>query len=103
MKHRYVQIDGELVEVPRDWMPEPRADHHIMDDIKPYRSMIDGSEITSRSKHREHLRMHGCIEVGNDSSLYKPRQPIASPPGLKEKVIQAVNAVEERKRRSKCH
>lgn len=38
----------------------------VAPDIHPYRSMIDGSLITSRSKHREHLRDHGCIEVGNE-------------------------------------
>jgi len=77
--------------------------HQVMPDIKPYKSMIDGREITSRSRHREHLRDHGCVEVGNDSSLNKPRPPLQSPPGLKEKIIRAVNQVEERERRSKCH
>jgi hypothetical protein len=35
-------------------------------DIQPYQSQIDGSWITSRSKHRNHLKEHRCIEVGND-------------------------------------
>lgn len=74
----------------------------IMPDIKPYQSMIDGSEISSRSRHREHLRRHDCIEVGNDSSLYRPPKPLGSPPGLKEKIIRAVNHVEEMQRRKKC-
>lgn len=98
MRKRYVQIGMELHEVTDDFVPEPRL--QIIGDIKPYISMIDGSEITSRSRHREHLRTHGCIEVGNDSSLSRPRKPLESPPGLKEKIIQAVNQVE---RRSKCH
>ena len=38
----------------------------VQGDIQPYKSMIDGSWITSRSQHREHLRKHGCREVGND-------------------------------------
>ena len=38
----------------------------IMSDIKPYRNMINGKIITSRSEHRTLLRDHGCIEVGND-------------------------------------
>lgn len=104
MRKRYVQMpNGDLVEVAPDWTPEPQADVHIMPDIKPYKSMIDGREITSRSRHREHLREHGCVEVGNDSSLTRKPKPIESPPGLKEKIIRAVNEVEERKRRSKCH
>lgn len=35
-------------------------------DIQPYRSMCDGTMITSRSQHREHLRRHGVIEIGNE-------------------------------------
>ena len=61
-----------------------------MEDIHPYQSQIDGSIITSRSKHRQHLREHGCVEVGNDSSVMKPqRKPLESPPGLKEHLIRA--------------
>ena len=101
MRRRYVQMpDGELVEVSQDWTPEPRSEVHIIGDIQPYRSMIDGREITSRSRHREHLRDHNCVEVGNDSSLKKPRPPLQSPPGLKDAIIRAVNEVE---RRNKCH
>ena len=61
---------------------------HVIDDIQPYRSMIDGSVINSRSQHRRHLRDHGCIEVGNDSTIGKPqRKPLESPPGLRETLI----------------
>ena len=72
MKKIYVQIDGELVE---------KTNRHseslapmIMPDIQPYQSMADGSMITSRSQHREHLRQHNCIEIGNESMETKPVQ-----------------------------
>lgn len=35
-------------------------------DIGAYKSPIDGSMITSRSAHRDHLKTHGVIEVGNE-------------------------------------
>ena len=38
----------------------------VVRDIEPYKSMITGEMITSRSTHRDHLRAHGCIEVGNE-------------------------------------
>lgn len=88
-RRRYVQINGELVEVPLDYTPEPRAEYHIMEDIKPYKSMIDGREITSRSTHREHLRAHGCIEIGNETKYLKPKGDIAPPPGRRE-LISAI-------------
>ena len=93
-RRRYVQINGELVEVPLDYVPEPRTGGvQIMPDIKPYTSMIDGSLITSRSHHRAHLRAHNCVEVGNDSSVMNPHpSPLRSPPGLKETLIDVANS-----------
>lgn len=45
----------------------------IMRDIEPYKNMIDGRMITSRSEHRELLRKHNCVEVGNDTSHMKKK------------------------------
>lgn len=47
----------------------------LMRDIEPYKNMIDGKMITSRSGHRALLKQHGCVEVGNDTSHLTPRQP----------------------------
>ena len=93
MRRRYVYVNGALTEVAREYAaPEPVAGYYIMGDIKPYRSMIDGREITSRSGHREHLRDHGCVEVGNDSSVLQPKyNGQTPPPGLKEKLIRATD------------
>lgn len=97
MRRRFVQIKGELVEVTPDYVAEPRADIHIMPDIKPYRSMADGSWITSRSKHREHLKVHNCIEIGNETKYLQPK-PLQSPPGLKDAIRQATEQVLSRRR-----
>lgn len=40
--------------------------NNIIGDIEPYKSVIDGSVISGRRQHRDHLRAHGCIEVGNE-------------------------------------
>lgn len=47
----------------------------IMRDIEPYKNMIDGRMITSRSEHRELLKKHNCVEVGNDTSHIKRKTP----------------------------
>lgn len=73
MTRRFVQIDGVLYE--RGSEPAPSG-HMVIGDIAPYQSMIDGSLITSRSRHREHLRAHGYQEVGNDSSLWRAPVPV---------------------------
>ncbi len=98
MRKRYIAVGNRWVPI-EEYQPPENSGPMIMPDIQPYKSMIDGSEITSRSRHREHLKSHGCVEVGNDSSLYRPRKPLESPPGLKEKIIRAVNEVESKHRR----
>lgn len=96
MRRRYIQRDGQLIEVPLNYVPEPRGPL-IMPDIKPYVSMQDGSLITSRSRHREHLRMHNLIEIGNETKYLQPK-PLKSPPGLKETIIRATDAVLSKRR-----
>ena len=80
-------IDGEIVQ--GEELPMPDAPL-VMGDIQPYQSMIDGSWITSRSRHREHLRAAGCIEVGNDTSLNRTPGPLQPPEGLKERIARNV-------------
>src|SRR6187399_132583 len=37
----------------------------ILPDKQPYVSPLDGSYVTSRSQHREHMTRHGVIEAGD--------------------------------------
>lgn len=79
-RRRFIQRDGVLYEVGVDIIPEqdePVAPY-VMPDIKPYKSMITGEMITSRSIHRAHLKQHNCIEIGNEKVFNAP--PKAPPP-----------------------
>lgn len=93
MKRRFIydREKDQMVEVSQDYRPERPVSYHVMPDITPYVSMIDGSVINSRSRHREHLKAHGCEEVGNDSSLSRKPQPLKPPPGLKQALIDAAH------------
>lgn len=62
----------------------------VATDIQPYRSMATGEIINSRSEHREHLKRHGLIEVGNETKYLEPK-PITPPPGLKETLVKVAN------------
>jgi hypothetical protein len=81
MRRRYVMRGGELV----PWSPPPPVARSelpmpmVHGDIEPYRSMRTGELITGRAEHREHLRRHGLIEVGNER-LPLPR-PVEPAPG----------------------
>lgn len=84
MKQRFIAVGNKWVPV-EEYTPEP-AGPMVMKDIAPYKSVIDGREITSRSRHREHLRANNCIEVGNEKVA--PRKPEIAP-GLKDAVLDA--------------
>lgn len=58
----------------------------VTTDIQPYQSMCDGTMITSRSQHREHLKQHGVIEIGNEK--IKAPGPLKTPPGLKQRIAE---------------
>ena len=64
--------NDELVWVREEQDKTTKVGYQIMLDIQPYKSMVDGSMITSRSKHREHLRKHNCIEIGNETMQNTP-------------------------------
>lgn len=66
-KKYYADENGHWVEArPREALPSVI----VMPDIQPYQSMIDGSMINSRSKHRQHLKDHECIEIGNEQKYH---------------------------------
>jgi|SRR5215831_7930147 len=75
--------------------PAPAPGPQVIRDIGAYRSMIDGSMIEGRKQHRDHLKAHGCIEVGSDTSHMKPRKPIPLP-SRKELLHRMLGDVSER-------
>jgi hypothetical protein len=63
---------------------------YVVADIQPYRSTITGEPIASRSAHREHLKQHRCIEVGNE--MPKPFKAPDVSADLKRDLIPIVQA-----------
>lgn len=49
---------------------------HVVSDGCELRSMADGAVYTSKAAYRADLRARGLIEVGNDSSLTRPREDV---------------------------
>lgn len=47
---------------------------HVIPDIEPYLSPIDGKVVSGRRQHRDHMRAHDVIEVGNEKpTKFKPK------------------------------
>ena len=71
--------DGQLTYLSPEYRAPNRSDAvaapMIMRDIGEYKSPIDNQMITSRSQHREHLKVHDVIEVGNERMPPRPTEP----------------------------
>jgi len=97
MRKRYISdANGHWVPI-EEWHErnQPVAPM-VMPDIEPYQSMINGEMITSRSRHREHLREHGCIEVGNEAmkaTKYYENIPDVAPRQRHELIKAQVDAM----------
>ncbi len=90
----YIQDPDTLRLIPKDeyYHREDVDAPMVMGDIQPYQSMVTGEMITSRSVHREHLRRHQLIEVGNEVNHLKDSRRRPEPPkGLKERIAQIAN------------
>lgn len=74
----FVQDPKTLELIPKDeyYANRSEASFYVIGDIEPYQSMVDGSMIMGRRQHREHLRQHGCIEVGNEKLTPKKPTPM---------------------------
>ena len=46
----------------------------VMNDIAGYKSQVTGEWIGSRSQHREHLKQHRLVEIGNETKSHTTRQ-----------------------------
>ncbi len=90
-RHRYVFRKGAWLELDLDAPLTPRVTPYVMGDISDYRSVVTGERITSRSRHREHLRDHGCVEVGNEMPTVQRKEL----PPVKEALERALQASPE--------
>lgn len=88
-RRTYVMHNGELIEKHLVVQEQENKSAFVMGDLKPHQSMVTGEVVSSRSRHREILRQHNLIEVGNETSYLKSK-PITTPTGLKETIIRNV-------------
>jgi hypothetical protein len=89
MRKRWVYINGQAIPI-EDYTPEPKA-AYVRGDLQAYQSMKTGEMVEGRAAHREHLKRHSLVEIGDawDKSPPKPK-PIESPKGLRETLARVV-------------
>jgi hypothetical protein len=59
-------IDHGLPQCHGQAMTRMLCKQFVMTDIQPYRSVVTGEQVSSRSAHREHLKRHRLVEIGNE-------------------------------------
>jgi hypothetical protein len=62
----------------------------VQSDIQGYISQVDGSWIDSRSKHRNHLKQHRMIEIGNDVPMKQKEVQAPSSEARKQAIGEIV-------------
>jgi hypothetical protein len=65
---------------------------HVVPDIEPYRSVVTGERIRGRAHHRQHLKQHALVEIGNERIS---RKPVPLPP-VHEDIKRAIAEVKSR-------
>ena len=91
MRARYVQINGELVPANEVAIAaqEPTGPY-VQGALKPFISMIDGREVTSRLQYEADCRAHGYTIIGNEiDALMKPR-PLPDDPERRELIAAQI-------------
>lgn len=59
---------------------------HVVEDIKPYRSVVTGERIKGRAHHRVHLRDHNLVEIGNEKQEFKETPMPPAGPDIKRAI-----------------
>jgi hypothetical protein len=76
-RETYVYRDGKLI--PKHLAPprhSPGRGLQVIKDIDPYRNIaVDNGVISGRRQHRDMLRAHGLIEVGDQAPTAPPKPP----------------------------
>lgn len=70
----------------------------VAGDIVPYKSMIDGTVVNSRSAERHHMQKHGVVhtdEIMPDVVRNKKRMQESFKAGLKDDIADAILRVEQ--------
>lgn len=77
-RRRYIQCreTGELIEVTNDYQPKLRTDSGALWGDRSYDGMKapDGTDISSRTKHREYMKAHGVTTMDDFKDTWAKAQ-----------------------------
>ncbi|HEX4571915.1 MAG TPA: hypothetical protein VH184_15890 [Dongiaceae bacterium] len=73
---------------------------YVIGDIEPYRNMLNGQRIQSRRHHRDFIKAHRLIEIGNEYNRglavdRAPESPAMTERGRRDAIERAFAQVEQ--------
>jgi len=75
-RRRYVQIKGELVEITDDYQPQRHNDSGALWGDRSYDGLraTDGTDISTRVKHREYMKLNNLTTVDDYKETWSKAQ-----------------------------
>lgn len=86
---RKIEDHGEWPDHCNTMMSRYITTTNVMADMKEYRSPLDGTVVRSRKHHRDHMRKHGVIEVGNEK--LKGKNGTYDPSNVRDEINRSIN------------
>lgn len=59
----------------------------------PVKSMIDGKYYNNRKDYQNHLKQHGCVEVGNEYNGKTPKRELRGDFNVRKELTEATREV----------
>jgi hypothetical protein len=86
----YVFRDGEVVDkaTAAPLFESSPGPHVISDTMPETRHMATNRYFTSKSAFRQETKAAGCVEVGNDPAVSRPRKPVQLDRGKRREAIK---------------
>ena len=78
-RYVYDRARQKVVEASEYYRDRPRPGVHLIKDLQPYKSMVTGETIDGRRAHRDHLRRHDVVEIGNEKNYAGKKPEIERP------------------------
>lgn len=91
MRQRYIAVGSKWVPI-NEAAVEKEHGPMIQGALKPFISMLDGKEVTSRTQYQADLRAHGYVEVGNEVGhlMNRPAIPDVAPQQRRELIAAQI-------------
>lgn len=92
-RQRYIAVGNRWVPANEAAAEKESNSPYIHGVLKPFISMLDGKEVTSRLQYEADLRAHGYVVVGNDTKhlMQRPSIPDVDPQQRRELIAAQIS------------